>query len=168
MQVHVWNLRKKHFLRITPLVPYGNPLGWKQDPDLHGLAGPLQAEVLHDTASQQVPGEPLQTVQRTKGLPPTCVAWGEKHSKLFYFLHFIKHSIITQLCEVIRQKFSPLHAFSTNGVPFVTDLAQQVVQFLCIRGQCGLISHGLPRAHCGVIHWLLGAKRLLELLQYSD
>lgn len=64
--------------------------------------------------------------------------------------------------------FLPLHALSTHCVPFVTNLAQQIVQFLRVCRQCGLVSHGLPRAYCGVIHWLLGAKRLLELLQYND
>lgn len=63
---------------------------------------------------------------------------------------------------------SPLHTLSTHGIPFVTDLAQQVVQFLCVSGKRGLISHGLPRAHCGVIHRLFGPKSLLELLQYRD
>lgn len=91
-----------------------------------------------------------------------------KHSKLFSFLHFIHHSIIPKWVKVIWQNISPLHTLSTNCVPFVTDLAQQVVQFLRVCWQCGLVSHGLPRAHCGVIHWLLGAKRLLEILQYSD
>ncbi len=119
---HVWNLWKQHFLRITPLVPYGNPLGWKQDPDLHGPAGPLQAEVPHDTASQQVPGEPQQTDLRTRELPPTCVAWGEKRSKLFYFIHFIQslpnwvksYGRISHLSTLFPQTVSHLSRTSPN------------------------------------------------------
>lgn len=43
-----------------------------------------------------------------------------------------------------------------------------MVQLLCVSGKRGLISHGLPRAHCCVIHRLFGAKSFLELLRYRD
>lgn len=61
--------------------------------------------------------------------------------------------------------FLPLYTLATNGVPLVSDLAHQVIQFLGVCGQLGLVPHGLSRPHCGVVNWLLGPQRFLELLK---
>lgn len=61
--------------------------------------------------------------------------------------------------------FLPFNTLPTHSVPLVSDLPEEVVQFLGVSWQCSFVSHGLPRAHCGVIYWLLRTKSLLKLLQ---
>ena len=60
---------------------------------------------------------------------------------------------------------SPLYTLATDGVPLVADLSHQVVHFLGVCRQLGLVPHGPPGPHCSVVNRLLRAHSFLKLLE---
>lgn len=59
----------------------------------------------------------------------------------------------------------PLHALAADGVPFVTNFSQKVIQFLRVCRQLSFVPHGLPRPHRGVVDGLFWSQCFLKLLE---
>lgn len=60
---------------------------------------------------------------------------------------------------------SPFYRLATNGVPFVPQLAQHVVQLLVVVLKGGLVLQGAPGPSGGVVHRVFAAHGFLKLLR---